>query len=237
MPRFDLRQNDGTLHPLASFKVLAVMCHPRHRTQREKMLGNIEQETGVSRPRGRPMTAEAFMQEVRRTSRRSAVSGGVLLTMLQLHHNGRRPSINQAIPLVTALLPEWKQPQSPYWSKVSHYGHRPHSKTNMLRAFDQFRPVAHLWGALLYGQQNDRQDIWPGTRETLPAFLAYAEAILELASALPSFARDRRFAITRSEAWFFTLPGPIATVKLAVPPLNEQQLAILHEHQTDKVMA
>jgi len=28
MPRFDLRQDDGTLHPLASFKVLAVMCHP-----------------------------------------------------------------------------------------------------------------------------------------------------------------------------------------------------------------
>ncbi len=29
MPRFDLRQNDGTLDPLASFKVLAVMCDPQ----------------------------------------------------------------------------------------------------------------------------------------------------------------------------------------------------------------
>jgi hypothetical protein len=47
MPRFDLRQNNGTLDPLASFKALAVMCHPHNRVQREKMLGNIQLETGV----------------------------------------------------------------------------------------------------------------------------------------------------------------------------------------------
>ena len=53
MPRFDLRQDDGTLHPLAPFKVLAVMCHPIDRIRREKMLGTIEKETGVARPRRR----------------------------------------------------------------------------------------------------------------------------------------------------------------------------------------
>ena len=64
MPRFDLRQDEGTLDPLAIFKVLAVMCHPNDRIQREKMLGIIEKETGVARPRRHPVTAEAFMQEV-----------------------------------------------------------------------------------------------------------------------------------------------------------------------------
>ena len=49
----------------------------------------------------------------------------------------------------------------------------------MLQAYNEFRSVAHFWGALLYGQQHDRQDIWPGALETLPTFLAYAEAILE----------------------------------------------------------
>jgi hypothetical protein len=72
----------------------------------------------VARPRRQPVTAEAFMQEVRLTSRRAAVAGSLLLTMLQLYHSGRRPSLNQAIPLVTALLPEWQQPQNPYWSKT-----------------------------------------------------------------------------------------------------------------------
>jgi hypothetical protein len=60
MPRFDLRQNDGTLHPLAPFKVLAVMCHPKNRIQREKMLGNIQQETGVSRFRRELRLAEVI---------------------------------------------------------------------------------------------------------------------------------------------------------------------------------
>jgi len=236
MPRFDLRQNDGTLDPLAPFKVLAVMCHPKNRIQREKMLGNIEKETGVSRPRRQPMTGEAFMQEVGRTSRRAAVSGGLLLAMLQLHHSGRRPSLNQAILLVSALLPEWKQPQSPYWSRIYHYEHRPHSKTNMLRAYNEFRRVAHFWGALLHGQQDNRQDIWPGSPETLPTFLSYADAFLRMAATLPSFARDRRVAITGSEAWSFTLPEPVATVNLEVMPLNEEQLAILNEQQNDKAL-
>jgi len=113
MPRFDLRQDDGTLDPLASFKVLAVMCHPNHLTQREKMLGNIQKETGVGQPRRRPRGSEAFMEEVRRASRRAAVAGGLLLTLLQLYHNGYRASLNRAMPLVVALLPKWKQPEGP----------------------------------------------------------------------------------------------------------------------------
>jgi hypothetical protein len=234
MPRFDLRQKDGTVHPLAPFKVLAVMCHPTNRIQREKMLGNIEQETGVSRPRRHPMTADEFMQEVRLTSRRAVVAGGLLLTMLQLHHNGHQPSLNQAMPLVASLLPEWQQPQSPSWSKTSHYEHRPHSRTNMLRALNHFRPVAHLWAAMAYGEHTGRRDIWPGALETLPTFLGYGKAILRLVSPLPSLARNRRFAVTSSEAWSFTLGQPIATVKLTVPPLSAEQLAILNEYQAGK---
>jgi hypothetical protein len=237
MPRFDLRQDDGTLHPLASFKVLAVMCHPSNLVLREKMLGTTEKETGGLRPRRQPATAEMFMQEVRRTSRRAAVAGGLLLTMLQLDHSGRRASLNHAIPLVAALLPMWQQPLSPYWSKICHFEHRPRSKTTMLQAYNQFRTVAHFWGALLHGQQHDRQDIWPGTPETLPTFLAYAEAILGLACALPSFAGVRRFAVTRSEAWSFIIPQEVTPAMLSALPLNEEQLAILNEQERLKALA
>jgi hypothetical protein len=87
---------------------------------------------------------------------------------------------------------------------------------------------------MAYGQQNGRQDIWPSALETLPTVLAYGEAILGLLSSLPSLARDRRFAVISSEAWSFTLGQPIATVKLTVPPLSAEQLAILNEYQAGK---
>lgn len=236
MPRYDLRQDRG-LHPLAPFKVLAVMCHPGDRVQRERMLGNIEKGTGVARPRRQPLSAEAFMHEVRHASRRAAVVGGLLLTMLQLHHNGYRASLNQAIPLVSALLPKWQQLESPYWSKICHFEHRPRSKTNMLRAYNEFRGVGHFWAALLHGQQHERQDIWPGSPETLPAFLAYAEAILGLASAVPSFAGDRRLAFTRSEAWSFIIPQGVTPATLLPLALNEEQLAIISEQESHSALS
>ena len=228
MPRFDLRQDDGTLDPLAPFKVLTVMCHPNNRIQREKMLGTIERETGVARPRRQPVTDEAFMQEVRRTSRRAAVASSLLLTRLQLHHDGRCSSLNQAIPLATPFLPEWQQPQSPYWSEICHFEHRPRSKTTMLQAYNQFRTVAHFSGCAP-ARPGAREDIWPGSPETLPTFLSYAEAILKLACALPSFANDRRPIHTRSEAWSFIVPGQLEPATLLGLPLTEQQVAILNE--------
>jgi hypothetical protein len=229
MPRFDLRQDDGTIDPLAPFKVLTVMCHPNNRIRRERMLGNIEKGTGVARPRREPVTNEAFLLEVRHAARRAAVAGSLLLTTVQLHDSRRRASLNQAIPLVTAFLPKWQQPQSPYWSKICHFEHRPRSKTTMLQAYNEFRSVVHFWGALLHGQQHDRQDIWPGSLKTLPRFLAYAEAVLELACAVPSFAGNRAFAASRSEAWSFILPGQVDRVQLLPLPLNEEQIAILNE--------
>jgi hypothetical protein len=94
--------------------------------------------------------------------------------MLQLHSNGYRPSLTQAIPLVSAFLPNWKQPEGPYWSRTCHFEHRPRAKDSMLRAYDEFRNVAHLWATLLHSEQWGRPDIGPGSLETLPTFLAYA---------------------------------------------------------------
>jgi len=236
MPRFDLRQDDGTLDPLASFKVLAVMCGPHDRVLREKMLGSVQKESRVGQPRRRPATRQAFWDEIRRADRRAAVAGGLLLTILQLHSNGYRPSLNLAIPLVSALLPTWKQPEGPHWSKTCHFEHWPRAKDSMLRAYDEFRSVAHLWATLLYSEQWGRPDIWPGSLDTLPTFLAYAERILDMSCVVPSPSRDRRFAVTRSEVWSFTIPQRLTPVKLLTLPLNEQQRAILNEQEDAKVL-
>jgi hypothetical protein len=235
MPRFDLRKDDETLDPLAPFKVLAVMCHPNDRFQREKMLGTIQKETEEGQPRRRPLTSEEFIHKVRRVDTRAAIADGLLLAMIQLNSNGYRPSLNQAIPLVAALLPKWEQPEGPYWSKDCHIGHHPHAKENLLGAFNEFRSVAHLWGALLHGQQHDRQDIWPGSPKTLPTFIAYAEAILDLACRLPSFARGQRFTLSRSKAWRFTIPI-IQRITLEALPLTNEQLAIFDEREGSKAL-
>jgi hypothetical protein len=223
MPLFDLRQNDGTLNPLAPFKVLAVMCHPNARIRREKMLGTIQQEIGERRPRRRPLTSGEFFSEVQRIDTRAAVAGGLLLTMLQLQASNYEPSLNRAIPLVSALLPKWEQPLGPDWSKDCHVGHHPCSRENKLQAYNEFRNVSHLWAALIHGEQHGRQDVWPGSVTTLPTFIEHAEAILELACCIPSFVAGQRFAITRSEAWRFTIPN-LERITLRVLPLSAEQL-------------
>jgi hypothetical protein len=70
VPLFDLRQDDGTVDPLAFFKVLTVMCHPNNLARREKMLGNIQKETGWGKPRRRLLTSEGFMRAKFRRGRR-----------------------------------------------------------------------------------------------------------------------------------------------------------------------
>ena len=194
------------------------MCHPNNRIQREKMLGSIQQETGQGKPRRRPLTSEEFIDEVRRVGTRAGVAGGLLLTMVQLQSSDCNPSLNHAIPLVAALLPKWKQPEGPYWSKDCHIRQHPHSRGKVLRAFNEFRSVAHLWAALLRSQQHNRQDIWPGSLDTLATFLARAEAILDLACHLPSLGRVR----------FVEAQVAIAIDILLAIPLRPQNLSCLN---------
>jgi hypothetical protein len=100
----------------------------------------------------------------------------------------------------------------------------------MLAAYEEYRSVAHLWAALIHGGQQEREDIWPGSVATLPIFLAYADALLDIASRLPSPHRDRRFVLTPSEIWRFILPQKlVAHRKLGALPLTEEQLQILNE--------
>jgi len=160
MPLFDLRQDDETLDPLSTFKVLAVMCHPKSLKRREEMLALLHSETGHGRPRRSSLTEEAFQREVKLTSPRGVVAGWVLLTRLQLHQKNLSYSLNQALPLVSALLPKWKQPEGYDWSRDAHVGHHPHNLRKMRLTYSQFKSVAHLWAALIHGGQHSRGDIW-----------------------------------------------------------------------------
>jgi hypothetical protein len=98
----------------------------------------------------------------------------------------------------------------------------------MREAYENYFPVAHFWAAMLHGLQHKREDIWPGSNQTLPTFLAFAECILEMASVLPHPNRPQRFALTRGEAWHFVLPERLRQQKQLRPlPLAEPQLEAL----------
>jgi hypothetical protein len=146
--------------------------------------------------------------------------------MAQLRESGFHPSFRQAMPLVADPLPKWDF-SAFAWSKDCHLGHRPRSKSTMLEAWKAYQPVLHLWAALLHGEQWGRRDIWPGSNETLPNFLAYADAILDFACDLPSYARERGFALRRKDAWTFTLRRPAEARRLIAVPLYDEQLAMI----------
>jgi hypothetical protein len=235
MPRFDLRQDHDTLKPLAPFQVLAVMCCPTNRIRRERMMGDIQATTGIEVPRRRPFSSDELRKEVRLSSLKAVVAGGLLMTRLQLHLNGYPFSLARAMPLVRALLPDWEQRYGGTWPKDASTRQWPHSWRKMLAAYDEYRSVAHLWAALIHGGQHQREDIWPGSVETIPVLLSYADALLEIASCLPSPRRDQRFVLTPREVWNFIIPEKLLVHKtLEALPLNEEQLQILNDCEQRK---
>jgi hypothetical protein len=96
MPRFDLRQDDETLKPLASFQVLAIICCPSDRIRRERMMAHIQVSTETAVPRRQPLSVEQYRSEVRIGALKGTVAGSLLLSRLQLHLNGMRFSLDRA---------------------------------------------------------------------------------------------------------------------------------------------
>ncbi len=234
MPTFDLRDQSRGLHPLAPFKVLAVMCQPTDHKMRERMLAPIQRETAAQRARGKGLSHDQILREVQLRGNRAVLAGGLLLTLLQLRENGFRHSLNRAIPLITPLLDRWEQPAGPMWTPDSHVAHRPHSRRKVLAAFNDFLNVAHCWAALIHGDQHQRPDIWPGSNETLPRFLAYAEAFALRGSRLKWPGPDRRYTLDRRKIWRFHIPDHLCeTQRVEALFLTEEQRTILNDlHHT-----
>jgi hypothetical protein len=229
VPKFNLRDGE-VLTPLAAYKVLAVMCHPDNVTQRERMIGYVRVNSDVGGPtRRRPLSKVEFDSDVHTFPRKAVVAGSLLLTKLQLSLNGHPFSLNRTIPLVRALLPKWIHPYcDSSWPRNSMSRQWPRSRRGMLEAWHQFRPVAHLWAALIHvAQHHDSLENWRWGHQ-LPEFLAFADTILDMAASLPSFERGQRLTLNRDEAWTFVLPERLILKKtLQGLPLQEQQLAVL----------
>lgn len=209
MPSRDLRAPDNRLVSLAPFIVLGVMCHPRDATARKRMLSTVRKQTGQGKVRVSIMSAPEFLAEVRLHAPRGFAAGFLIMTYLQMHQLNMRASLNAAIIHAHRVLPGWQQLCAPLWSADGHVGHIPTSRRRLLAAFNDYLPATHLWAALLHGLQHGRADIAPDQSSTLPTFLGYADAFLELGSQAPWAGRDRRTVLTRQDAWRFDLPDSL----------------------------
>ena len=228
MPVLNLKTADGDLHPLASFKVLALMCHPTDTRDRQTMMALIQRGTGVGMPRAAALTNDGFLREVTFRGNRGLVAGALLLTLIQLDENGYRASLNRAIPLIKILLDKWVQLEEQFWTPDCHIGHKPHSRRRMLSAFNDYLTVAHLWAALLHGGQQEREDIWPGSPKTLPTFLAYANSFLRMGQKLTWAGRARHFTLPSKNMWTIVLPAGLKEIRqVKALPLYEEQKAAL----------
>ncbi len=96
MPVVVVRTRNGDWHPLAPFRILAVMCHPHSRELRRRMLSLFEAETDVGPARRAKLDSNAFQDEVRRAKVRAMLVGDLLLYLIQLHAHERPATIPRA---------------------------------------------------------------------------------------------------------------------------------------------
>lgn len=220
MPKFSL-SSGSALDPLAPFKVLAVMCHPTDRARREAMTATITKQSGIGNMRRAPLDDDKFMAEVGKVSRRAGLVGTLLLTRLQLFEHGQQWSLNEAIPLVKPWLPKWEHPFGADPAEAVDR-HTPTSRPKILDINRRFVSVAHLWAALVHGEQHGDREIWPGRNSTLPNFLAHAECFLQKSERLPTRGSMRSTHPTRPSAWTFLIPEQMRfSVELQAWSLDE----------------
>ena len=227
MPRLSLTDASGELKPLAPFEVLAVMCHPTDRKARRQMLALVEAQTGVG-PAKRPrLSDDEFEHQVEAAAHRGGViAGGLLLNMIQLHLQHPPATINRAMKMLHYLLPPWEQPTGSGWEKgLIRTSTR---RQRILDGFRDFLPVAHLWGARIYSGENGRSDIAPGSNQTLPTFIAYANAFAAMASRVPYRSPGRRLILPPNVVWRFVLREHLVNPpQLVALSLHPEQLAVL----------
>jgi len=214
LPRADFRLKGDTLDPLAPVKTLAVMCHPSDVRGREAILRRPVATIKVPRHRQAPeQSGDALPPELwaefREHRRIGFLAGALALSLAQLSAFGRSGETAVVLHLASALAADWEQAARPETAIQPSVPVPPRSEAEIVEAFATYKSVSHLWAALVYGKIKKRPDIRPVSRETLPTFLACAEEIARLATALPWQRPEPALELTAESLWSFVLPAKL----------------------------
>jgi hypothetical protein len=178
MRQVSLTDGRNGWQPHAVFLVLAAMCSPQKTARSAYFFRTIRRQ--IARGISCPKENARLWRELELASPRGAIAGSILLHLIQLSQNRAHPTLENAIRLVRPQLRPWFQEMAPYWHRDLHLGHSPTPRRRIQAIFHEYRPVSHLWAALIHSEQHERKDTWPSSLETLPGFLSYASAFMEL---------------------------------------------------------
>ena len=221
MPEIDLGSSvDG--YGLA--RVFAVMLFPKDTSKRDEFLAFARAQAPLEplSPDGEVAPFYQVLNHARadflKRVRRGSLSGEVLRTLLQIHAHHRKerpdePSINKAIAVFArrAVL----------------------AQSGLESAWGDFRPVAHLWAALvIHYKYAIPPGPHPSDNEGLLRFLAVAESIRLDAEKLTT--RGRSAVLRPAETWKVPPRIALEEVKIQVSPLTAVELKELRSYRASQ---
>jgi hypothetical protein len=142
-------------------------------------------------------------------------AGEILLTIKRMYDAGFEGGVNKAVYLLVEL----------YKSCPPKDEYMPTNRTNIMGAWQTFKPVSHLWAALRHCEMQGFNPL-----HDFAKFLAYAECFRHFATTFR--ARRQRGLPTLLPQEIWTVPKSISlpSVKLDMPPLNTEEKDILKNY-------
>ena len=226
MRHMDLQGSDGSLDPLATAKVLAVMSYPQDSSARRRMLLGLDSQPDT---RLDEVSDGAFVQDVYQRAQFGALAGQVLHTLIQLHRGDYRVSINNVIRIMRASPEAWhRPPTAPEWHTwIKDPKLRIHRQA-VFKTFRSFRSVAHFWVALVFAMKPESSCPFPDCNENLPTFLGVSNAFYDATRKIKRVGGKREPILPANLIWRFGLPPNLKVkVSLDIAPLSSEASTVL----------
>ena len=155
------------------------------------------------------------------------IAGLILLRLMQIDGQAPPASVNKAMAAAEDYLQRVP-------STDGSYG--PRSLRGIQQAWSEYKPVVHLWAALLALLRREKSRsafavdaLLSFFTESLPEFLAVAEYFLRFGADFHSRGQ-RKPLLTRSEVWHLPQGVSLPPFDITLPPLADQTIKILQEY-------
>ena len=248
----DIVTPKGTLDPLALTSLVPVMLYPRDKQARverkERMTvgyfsaalyqwcedNDLEDDQPRRLDMHRRLNAWVqrhlvlLSQQERKRFWQGMTAGSVLIRLMQIDRDAPPASVNKAMVALEDHL------QGATYADGS-YG--PRSLREIQGAWSEYKPVAHLWAALMALQLREKNpyEFDPDVvrsffTESLPEFLAAAEYLLRFGADFHSRGQ-RKPLLTRSEVWHLPQGLSLPPFDITLPPLEDETIKILQKYR------
>lgn len=164
------------------------------------------QELTIARHTGTEAFPKDLSEEFHRHYRQASLAGALTLSLAHFGALERRAEGSAVLRLAADIAVEWAQTAVDL-PELRHCDWRlPPEDAEISGSFRRYRSVSPLWATMVYSRIRLQPDLQPQSRRSLPAFLAYAQQIARLASALRWSDDDADLKLSRESLWEFVLP-------------------------------